>query len=81
MARVIVRVQNEGAPTAVRTIEPAVEGETPQQVLERKAASHVAHGWTVEWTGPAAFHAFKCYPENEDDPDEPSRKDRYFEVK
>lgn len=43
-----------------REVLPAVPGETSRQTLERKAASHAAHGWTVTRT-PDGFHAYKDY--------------------
>ncbi len=46
------------------------------QFLHRKARSAEEKGWTVEWDGKRAFHAWKEY----DDGGPVSRKDRYFRV-
>jgi len=80
MAEVVATVQNQGAPKTKRPIDRVTKGERATQLLKRKADSHVAHGWAVEWTGNTSFHAWKEYPENVDNPDEPARKDRWFSV-
>lgn len=59
-------------------VPPAFPDETPAEILARKAEAHAAaDGWTVEWDGPNAFHAWKEYgPEVI----AKNRKDRYFRL-
>jgi hypothetical protein len=75
--RVFCVQHNDGVQSGEENeVPPQSDGETPSQILRRKAASHEAHGWTVDWTGEDGFHAHKCY----DLPGYPGRKDRFFRV-
>ena len=68
----------EGISLGEREILPPLAGETSAQILERKAKSHAARGWEVEWTGSASFIASKRYHENELVVGEPFHRERHF---
>lgn len=38
-------------------IAPVADGDSDRDLLNRKAASHEARGWTVTWNGPTSFTA------------------------
>jgi hypothetical protein len=77
VARVLCVQHNDGVQSGEEnSIDPAFEGETAQQILERKANSHARHGWTVTRTSPTTCYAVKEY----DLPNYPRRKERWFRI-
>ncbi len=74
MARVVCAYHKNGELAEADTpIDLIRSDETPDEVLVRKAESHLRSGWKVK-RSERKLHAWKTYPEF------PYRKDRYFHI-
>lgn len=74
-----VRYVADGQQREDWTVLSQLPGETERQLLDRKEASHIANGWTIQARAPNAMTAAKDYPHNE--PPFPKRKERIFRVR
>jgi hypothetical protein len=67
------RQLNDGRQSGDEYLIAPVTDESDLALLNRKATSHAAFGWTVTWLGPQRFRAVK--------PDARGGRDRLFSVR